>query len=187
MHSIQLTLLCLNGTGKSPSTADVLGCIMRESCVDASSGAAFPSFFNCHITSFSAFAPQTRLLHSAMGIWQARWNTVVRLTLLCTGALVKAGTGTGVAHLKGQQAVVSIQVLPAPSETPDVAARLHTFHLYLTCEDSRILLAALPCLDWRLKQLSVPAVWFLHEGYPLSTQWHLAGHSLHARALSSGQ
>ena len=52
MHSIQLTLLCLNGTGKSPSTADVLGCIMRDSCVDASSGAAFSSFFNSQITIF---------------------------------------------------------------------------------------------------------------------------------------
>ena len=100
---------------------------------------------------------------------------------------MKAGTRTGVAHLKGQQAVVSIQVLPAPSKTPDAAASLHTFHLYLACEDSCILLAALQSLDWRLKQLSVPAVWFLYEGYPLSAQWHLAGHSLHAQALSLGQ
>lgn len=65
------------------------------------------------------------------------------------------------AHLKGQQAVVSIHVLPAPSKIPDVAAGLHTFHLYLAGKDSCILLAALQCLDSRLKQLSVPAVWFL--------------------------
>ena len=100
---------------------------------------------------------------------------------------MKGGTCTGVAHLGGQQAVVSIHVLPAPSKTPDVAASLHTFQLYLACKDSCILLAALQCLDWRLKQLSVPAVWFLYEGYPLSTQWHLDGHSLHAQALSLGQ
>ena len=91
------------------------------------------------------------------------------------------------AHLKGQQAVVSIHVLPASSKTSDVAASLHTFHLYLACKDSCILLAALQCLDWRLKQLSVPAVCFLYEGYLLSAQSHLAGHSLHAQALSLGQ